>query len=564
VAWWKFDEMTGTTALDSSGHGNAGVVRGSSRVPGRYAQALSFDGLDDWVEVPDSESLHGIRHLTVEAWVMLKGFPPAALHDWTGIIAYGTKAQGIWELFVTHEGGVRFLLNWQTATETRITTSPVLKIDEWHQVIATYDGVTARVFVDGALEGEAACPELVYPDGEPHLAIGLDFPGEDEFFDGLIDDVLIYDKALVPDELPRFRPNDLVKVDDAPEGFVNVRTGAASGVRTTVPEGWVLTILDDHSTPASLQGVTHNWWRVRSADYIAPSEASTGWVAEEFLTPVSGRELVPSEPPASFVSGQDDVDAAVRYAQEHEGSMAWYEPGVTYCLKFVRNAYAGTSLGWTCPNDAIQRLGDSFYEASKAWNPPKGALVFFSVTDAGWSEFGHVGLALGGSHVAHVSGAGPVRIDSPGDVVALSYIGDYLGWAYPPEEWLDPDSSLTGVVAGNWSGLLTQNPDPSSQQFYYHMTIIQDGATLSGTTRIAVWDEPQYFARMTFTGTCVGDKVTFSEHVILESTTQAGWVWCIKSGELMLSEDGSGYSLVGRWWGPLGCSGFIQLTRSGE
>lgn len=443
IAWWKFDEMTGATACDSSGHGNTGVVHGASRVPGRYAQALSLDGLDDWVEVPNSESLRGIRHLTVEAWVMLKGFPPAALHEWTGIIAYGTKARGMWELFVTHEGGVHFMLNWQTATETRITTRPVLKIDEWHHVIATYDGVTARVFVDGALEGQAACPELVYPDGEPYLAIGLDFPGGDEFLDGVIDEVLVYDTALAPDEPGaeyEFQLGDTVKVTDTGSAGLQVRSAPGGIVTNVVPDNWVFQVRSGIPETATLDGVSYAWWHVMDAQY-EPSPHN-GWVAERYLMSMPSSSLTPATVPAYFAAATDQVDSAVEQAlQKVEDESEWYdyEKNVYLCLGFVRAVYNGVPMGWLsayAAMDALQNQGRFYYAASN-WNPPKGALVFFSST----SEYDHVGICVGAGQIAHVEGDRKAHVRDLGYIVQLPYIEAYAGWAYPPEEWL-PGHSL--------------------------------------------------------------------------------------------------------------------------
>ena len=70
VAYWKFDEGSGTTVADSSGNGNTGtLVNGPLWTAGRVGNALFFDGIDDNVTVPDSTSLDLSSSFTLSAWV---------------------------------------------------------------------------------------------------------------------------------------------------------------------------------------------------------------------------------------------------------------------------------------------------------------------------------------------------------------------------------------------------------------------------------------------------------------------------------------------------------------
>ncbi|MBI4744389.1 MAG: hypothetical protein HY776_06180 [Actinobacteria bacterium] len=58
VGYWPFDEGTGSIAYDKSLLNNNGTVYGATWTQGRYGQALSFDGLDDYAQVPNSDSLN--------------------------------------------------------------------------------------------------------------------------------------------------------------------------------------------------------------------------------------------------------------------------------------------------------------------------------------------------------------------------------------------------------------------------------------------------------------------------------------------------------------------------
>jgi hypothetical protein len=63
-----FDEGSGTVAGDSSGYGNNGTIYGATWVAGEYGQALSFNGTNNYVEVPSSGIL-APSSITIEFWV---------------------------------------------------------------------------------------------------------------------------------------------------------------------------------------------------------------------------------------------------------------------------------------------------------------------------------------------------------------------------------------------------------------------------------------------------------------------------------------------------------------
>jgi GH25 family lysozyme M1 (1,4-beta-N-acetylmuramidase) len=199
VAYYNFDQAVMTTLLDNSQYLNIGDIMGQSGVvPGVFGSAFSFDGVDDWGSVPDSASLRSTTMLTIDCWVKPASFPAAGMPASTGIVAYGTEWQGMWELRLMGDGALYFLLNWNTGSETSLVSTEHLELATWQHVVATFDGEIARVYLDGSLVGEEACSELLHPGEGSYLAIGLDFPGADEYFHGLIDELRIYNEPIAP------------------------------------------------------------------------------------------------------------------------------------------------------------------------------------------------------------------------------------------------------------------------------------------------------------------------------------------------------------------------------
>lgn len=83
VGWWRFDEESGSIAKDSSLFENDGVIHGAVWDTGKYGKALSFDGTDDYVEVPDDQNLRLNGNFTIEFWmrhISFKQTYPGPLH----------------------------------------------------------------------------------------------------------------------------------------------------------------------------------------------------------------------------------------------------------------------------------------------------------------------------------------------------------------------------------------------------------------------------------------------------------------------------------------------------
>ena len=79
VGYWSMNEGTGTTAYDGSGNGNNGTLtNGPQWTTGKVGGALQFDGVDDYVEVPNSTGLNPSDTITIEAWVKGDSFSPNA------------------------------------------------------------------------------------------------------------------------------------------------------------------------------------------------------------------------------------------------------------------------------------------------------------------------------------------------------------------------------------------------------------------------------------------------------------------------------------------------------
>jgi concanavalin A-like lectin/glucanase superfamily protein len=196
VAAYGFNEGRGSAVADASGNGNAGVASGTKWAQGRFGNAsLAFNGMGDWVTVADAASLDLTTQMTLEAWVYptgtLAGFRDLISKEQVGGIAYSLYANGTGNVPVTgiFTGGTE---RWLFGTAT-------LPLNVWTHLAATYDGVQQRLYVNGVVA--ASRPQT---GGIAVSASPLRFGGNavrDEFFKGRIDEVRVYNRALLPSEI---------------------------------------------------------------------------------------------------------------------------------------------------------------------------------------------------------------------------------------------------------------------------------------------------------------------------------------------------------------------------
>jgi hypothetical protein len=204
VAAYGFNEGSGTAVSDASGNGRNGTIRGAQFAVGKSGTALQFDGVDDWVTVPDvtSSSLDLTTGMTLSAWVnaaQFNGWETIMLKErGVGAMSYALYAQdgGVLNGGADAPSGV---VRADAADQAVQGTSPV-PLNVWTHLATTYDGTTQRIYINGTLV--ASRPQTgTIAVGNGALRIGGNNSWAGEFFSGLIDEIRVYNRALTDAEI---------------------------------------------------------------------------------------------------------------------------------------------------------------------------------------------------------------------------------------------------------------------------------------------------------------------------------------------------------------------------
>ncbi len=194
ISYWTLDDGAGIVAVNSvPGGPNADLRNGPTWVAGRFGNAISFDGANDYLGVAQniSETAH-----TVSMWV--KTSAGGSLFSVNQPEQGGANDRNVWMSGGNITGRV-----WQNAGDESITTSGTSFADgAWHHVVHQYGAAIGhRLFVDGQLRAPGT-KTLSDFNWQTHLEIGWSNYAPN-YFNGVIDDVAVWNETL-PERYIRF------------------------------------------------------------------------------------------------------------------------------------------------------------------------------------------------------------------------------------------------------------------------------------------------------------------------------------------------------------------------
>jgi len=195
VAAYYFDDGSGTTVADGSGNAMNGTVTGATWVAGHSGSALSFNGTNNWVTIADANFLDFTTGMTIEAWVN-----PKSLTGWQAVVMKeraGGLAYALYSSDDTNKPPAGYVN--VGGSDRSAGGAATIPLNAWTHLATTYDGTSLRIYVNGTLVTTTAVAGSIVTSTGVLRVGGNSVWGE--YFNGLIDDVRLYNRALTAAEI---------------------------------------------------------------------------------------------------------------------------------------------------------------------------------------------------------------------------------------------------------------------------------------------------------------------------------------------------------------------------
>ena len=370
VGWWKLDETSQKDAADSSGLGNDGRLNnmvGDEWTNGNIGGCLEFDGVNDIVDIGDDESLHVDDAITLSAWVWHNSFITGQVERYvtvrSEIAVIRKEADERLHFYIKTDGSFRHL-----------RAADVLTEGYWYHVAGTWDGTTQRLYLDGVeLDSQTPGGVLDSAFNGAHLSSST------ETFNGRLDDVRIYNRALSAEEIESLA--NILTLKELTETKVgtnenSITISTPGGTRESdlliaaiatdwntsgsmappTGQGWTKISLNDYSSEATL-GI---WWKFADASE-SPSHEFTwsgaqqayGWMmrfmAPEPTDPIdiwSGNGEAGTNPTSPSVTASVNDCIILRLGAFDDDYITLNEPGLSGHTAITMDSSNRTDIYW--------------------------------------------------------------------------------------------------------------------------------------------------------------------------------------------------------------------------
>lgn len=199
ILYLPFDEGSGNTAEDISGKGNNGDIEGAKWVQGQDGGALEFNGADAFVEVPYDEMFNLTEAFTLAAWVK-PAQSPFGGEQWRGIINGQMGNYGPYLLQMSASNPE--IGAWLNGAWNFKVAGAALDTDNFWHLVGTYNVDEGfKLYVNGEFDSQNPVSGDVKENVDEGIVIGHNYGLANRWFEGIIDEAVIFNRALTEEEV---------------------------------------------------------------------------------------------------------------------------------------------------------------------------------------------------------------------------------------------------------------------------------------------------------------------------------------------------------------------------
>ncbi|MDJ1179191.1 hypothetical protein PJF56_09965 [Roseofilum sp. BLCC_M91] len=243
VSYWPLDEGTGTTAEDKSGNNHHGTINGAtwetsglelspaptvepSETPSTETTILTFDGVDDYVNIPSNATLDVTDNFTIEAWIK-----PEVLGKRIVDKTIGGKNEGF--TFDTYPQNLRFINKG-----ILFTSRTPLETGTWQHVAVTFkhEANGAKLYINGE-EDNVATPSRVGTVTKLPVRLGSQADKLGNLFKGEMAEVRIWNRVRSPEEIKASMNQRLAGAEEGLMGYWPLNEGTGTTAEDNTSNG---------------------------------------------------------------------------------------------------------------------------------------------------------------------------------------------------------------------------------------------------------------------------------------------------------------------------------------
>ncbi|WP_169853022.1 DUF6259 domain-containing protein [Anaerohalosphaera lusitana] len=206
-AYWPLDETTGTTAQDvaynANGTLNGGLDFANDSVTGKYDSALNFDGVDDYIALGTDPALSGTFGFSISAWIKTTA-SGVIIQQRDGSVG-GYNGQYI--VRVNSDGTAGFVV-YNDGYQLNFASTQKVNDGNWHHIVAVRQGNDGYIYVDAGAPATDSGP-VKSLNANLAVSIGVDIRDSVGYFDGVIDDVKIYNYPITAQRITDIYTGDI-------------------------------------------------------------------------------------------------------------------------------------------------------------------------------------------------------------------------------------------------------------------------------------------------------------------------------------------------------------------